>query len=279
MELAENFFSRKSVIARKRSDTPFFWAKRPLPPPRKNCLSSEANIGLFVQNFNNGSTSQLRSIAWIISDSLRIKMPKRSVDAIIFGINLMTYQNWGGDDMTVVPKQGLWRGKETKLKGEWIGSCQVTPVKNCSTLVLTLELVTSTLHHTLELVTIIQHIIERRGNILLNQNNINMLMHYIKEDNNNYKFNRWWGQVRGEEALCCQFKAGWGQVRGDEACCAVNSKWKLTKNLFLVGSFLTCWLADPFCQNLLLLINDLEDGGEASRKGKWGIFLEGQWFF
>ncbi len=32
---------------------------------------------------------------------------------------------------------------------------------------------------------------------------------------------------------------------------AVNSKQKLTKNLFLVGSFLMCWLAGPFCQNLL----------------------------
>ncbi len=35
MELAENFFSQKSV-ARGRSVTPFFWAKRPLsPPPNK----------------------------------------------------------------------------------------------------------------------------------------------------------------------------------------------------------------------------------------------------
>jgi hypothetical protein len=24
----------------------------PFPPQKKNCLSSEANIGLFVQNFN-----------------------------------------------------------------------------------------------------------------------------------------------------------------------------------------------------------------------------------
>ena len=63
MELAENFFSQKSVIARKRSVTPFFWAKRPLSPPKKNCLSSEANIGLFLQNFNNGSMSQLQSIS------------------------------------------------------------------------------------------------------------------------------------------------------------------------------------------------------------------------
>jgi hypothetical protein len=61
MELAENFFSQKSV-AHGRSVTPFFLAKRPLSPPKKNCLSSEANIGLFVQNFDNGSTLQLRSI-------------------------------------------------------------------------------------------------------------------------------------------------------------------------------------------------------------------------
>jgi hypothetical protein len=32
-------------------------------------------------------------------------------------------------------------------------------------------------------------------------------------------FKRGWGQVRVEEAICCQFKAGWGQVRGEEALC------------------------------------------------------------
>jgi hypothetical protein len=86
----------------------------------------------------------------------------------------------------IVPKQWLWRGKETKLKGEWIGSCQVTPVENCSTLLLMLESVISTLLHKLELVNRFQRIIKQRGNILLNQNNINMLMHYILDDNNNY---------------------------------------------------------------------------------------------
>jgi hypothetical protein len=56
----------------------------------------------------------------------------------------MTFQNQGrgGDDMTV-PKQWLRRRKETKLNGEWIGSCQVGPVKICSTLLLTLESVFS----------------------------------------------------------------------------------------------------------------------------------------
>jgi hypothetical protein len=97
----------------------------------------------------------------------------------------MTFQNREGDDVTV-PKQWLWKGMETKLKGEWIGSCQVTPVKNYSTLLLTLELVTSTLRHTSELVNRFQRIIKQRGNILLNQNNINMLMHYVKDDDNNY---------------------------------------------------------------------------------------------
>jgi hypothetical protein len=53
---------------------------------------------------------------------------------------------------------------------------------------------------------------------------------------------------------------------------AINSKQKSTKNLFLVGSFLTCWLAGLFCQNLPLSTNDLEDGGEASRKGEWDFF-------
>ncbi len=60
--------------------------------------------------------------------------------------------------------------------------------------------------------------------------------------------------------------------------CAVNSKQKLTENMFLAGSFLTCWLAGPFCRNLPLSTNDLEDGGKASRKGE-GFFFEGQGFF
>ncbi len=34
---------------------------------------------------------------------------------------------------------------------------------------------------------------------------------------------------------------------------------KLTKNSFLVGSFLTCWLVGPFCRNLLLSTKDLDD--------------------
>jgi hypothetical protein len=72
-----------------------------------------------------------------------------------------------------VPKQWLRRGKETKLKGEWIGSCQVTPVENCSTLLLMLELVTSTLQHTTESVTIFQRIIKQRGNILLGKSKQN----------------------------------------------------------------------------------------------------------
>jgi hypothetical protein len=35
--------------------------------------------------------------------------------------------------------------------------------------------------------------------------------------------------------------------------CAVNSKKKLNKNSFLVVSFLTCWLAGPFCRNHLFI--------------------------
>jgi hypothetical protein len=76
-----------------------------------------------------------------------------------------------------VPKQWLWRGKETILKGGWIGSCQVTPVENCSTSLHTLELVTSTFQHTSELVTIFQCIIKQRGNILFNQYNIADALH------------------------------------------------------------------------------------------------------
>ncbi len=40
---------------------------------------------------------------------------------------------------------------------------------------------------------------------------------------------------------------------------AVNLKQKSTINLSLASSFLTCKLGGPFCQNLLLSFNDLED--------------------
>jgi hypothetical protein len=69
-----------------------------------------------------------------------------------------------------VPKQWLWRGKETESKGEWIGSCQFAPVKNCSTLL-----------HMAELVTIFQHKIRQRGNILKLIQYINMPMHYLHQ--------------------------------------------------------------------------------------------------
>ncbi len=52
----------------------------------------------------------------------------------------------------------------------------------------------------------------------------------------------------------------------EKRCYAVNPKQKSTKNLFLVGSFLTCCLAGPFCQNLPLSTNDLES--VACRKGR-----------
>ncbi len=51
-----------------------------------------------------------------------------------------------------------------------------------------------------------------------------------------------------------------GRVRSEEkGFHAVNSKQKSTKNLFLVGSFLTFCLAGPFCRNLLLSTKDLDD--------------------
>ena len=57
----EFFFSEIRSLRKERYT--LFWGETPpFPPPKKNCLSSKANIGLFVQNFNNGSTSQLRSI-------------------------------------------------------------------------------------------------------------------------------------------------------------------------------------------------------------------------
>ncbi len=58
----------------------------------------------------------------------------------------------------------------------------------------------------------------------------------------------------------------------EKRCYAVDSKQKPTKNLILAGFFLTCRLAGPFYRNLPLSTNDLEDGGEASRKGEWGFF-------
>ncbi len=60
MEIAEDFLSRKSVYPAEGALHPFLGETPHFPPPKKNCLSSEANIGLFVQNFDNGSTSQLR---------------------------------------------------------------------------------------------------------------------------------------------------------------------------------------------------------------------------
>jgi hypothetical protein len=50
-----------------------------------------------------------------------------------------------------------------------------------------------------------------------------------------------------------------------------EEKRRSTKNSFLDGSFLTCCVAGPFCRNFPLSTNDLEDGGEASRKGEWGF--------
>ena len=66
------FFSQKSVYPAEGALHPFFGRNAPFPPPQKNCLSSEANIGLFVQNFNNGSTSQLQSInkVYDLSDAI-----------------------------------------------------------------------------------------------------------------------------------------------------------------------------------------------------------------
>jgi hypothetical protein len=90
-------------------------------------------------------------------------------------------------------------------------------------------------------------------------------------------FNRGWGQFRVEEALCCQFKQDGGRSE-EKRNYAVNSKQKLTKNLFLVGSFLTCWLAGPFCRYLPLSTNDFEDGGRINRILA-GNRLEGQGFF
>ncbi len=58
---------------------------------------------------------------------------------------------------------------------------------------------------------------------------------------------------------------------------AVNSKQKLTKNLFLVYSSLTCWLAGPFCWNLPLSTKDLDD--EAQCRRFWSLHVPQLSFF
>ena len=56
MELAENFFSRKSVIARGRSVTPFFWAKGPLsPPPKKTASAAKPILACFYKTLTMGA--------------------------------------------------------------------------------------------------------------------------------------------------------------------------------------------------------------------------------
>ena len=56
MELAENFFSQKSVIARKRSVTPFFWAKCPLsPPPKKTASAAKPILACFYKTLTMGA--------------------------------------------------------------------------------------------------------------------------------------------------------------------------------------------------------------------------------
>ncbi len=56
MELAENFFSQKSVIARKRSVTPFFGEKRPLsPPPKKTASAAKPILACFYKTLTMGA--------------------------------------------------------------------------------------------------------------------------------------------------------------------------------------------------------------------------------
>ncbi len=61
-----------------------------------------------------------------------------------------------------------------------------------------------------------------------------------------------------------KYLGDWGRSE-EKRRYAVNSKQKSTKNLFLAGSFLTCWLAGPFYQYLPLSNNDFEDGGRINR--------------
>ncbi len=66
-----------------------------------------------------------------------------------------------------------------------------------------------------------------------------MLMHYIKDNNNYYKFNRGWGKVSREAfyAVNSKWDGGMSEVK---RLYAVKSNQKSNTNLFLVGSFLMC---------------------------------------
>jgi hypothetical protein len=56
MELAEIFFSQKSVIARKRSVTPFFGAKLPLsPPPKKTASAAKPILACLYKTLTMGA--------------------------------------------------------------------------------------------------------------------------------------------------------------------------------------------------------------------------------
>ncbi len=60
--------------------------------------------------------------------------------------------------------------------------------------------------------------------------------------------------------LCLSTKDLRGRGRSEEkGLHYVKSKQKLTRKLILVGSFLMCWLAGPFCRNFLLSTKDLND--------------------
>ena len=72
MELAENFFSQKSVIARKRSVTPFFWEKRPLsPPPQKTASAAKPILACFYKTLTMGARrSCVQSMVYLLHQLL-----------------------------------------------------------------------------------------------------------------------------------------------------------------------------------------------------------------
>ncbi len=66
MELAEIFFFQKSVIARGRSVTPFFWAKRPLSsPPQKTASAAKPILACLYKTLTMGARRSCgQSMTW-----------------------------------------------------------------------------------------------------------------------------------------------------------------------------------------------------------------------
>ncbi len=83
MELAEIFFSQKSVIARGRSVTPFFWAKHPLSPhPKKTASAAKPILACLYKTLTMGARCSCGQLSYF---------EKPCVLCLKFGGACMTY--------------------------------------------------------------------------------------------------------------------------------------------------------------------------------------------